>query len=59
MVLPLVLHLLLPWGVTRTNCSPHHTPACLLQGLPRSTSGLVDASVIGTDPLFHSAGTVV
>ena len=29
-----------------------------LHGLSRSTSALVDASVIGTDPLFHSAGTV-
>lgn len=30
-----------------------------LHGISRSTSGLVDASVIGTDPLFHSAGTIV
>lgn len=30
-----------------------------LAGIPRSTSVLVDASVIGTDPLFNSAGTVV
>ena len=31
----------------------------VLQDLPRSTSVIVDTSVIGTDPLFHSAGTVV
>ncbi|KAL4423672.1 hypothetical protein ABPG75_000973 [Micractinium tetrahymenae] len=30
-----------------------------LYGIPRSTSGLVDASIIGTDPLFRAAGTVV
>lgn len=30
-----------------------------LQGIPRRTSGLVDASIIGTDPLFHSAGTII
>jgi len=29
-----------------------------LQDMPRSSSVLVDASVIGTDPLFNSAGTV-
>ena len=39
--------------------SPNHRFCTCLQGLPRTTSGLVDASVIGTDPLFHSAGTVV
>ena len=31
----------------------------VLSGSPRSSSVLVDASVIGTDPLFNSAGTVV
>jgi hypothetical protein len=31
----------------------------VLNGLPRSSSVLVDASVIGTDPLFNSAGTIV
>ncbi len=31
----------------------------VLNGIPRSSSVLVDASVIGTDPLFHSAGTVI
>lgn len=31
----------------------------VLNGSPRSSSVLVDASVIGTDPLFNSAGTVV
>lgn len=30
-----------------------------LHGISRSSSGLVDASVIGTDPLFHSAGTII
>lgn len=30
-----------------------------LHGLDRKTSGLVDASIIGTDPLFRAAGTVV
>jgi hypothetical protein len=30
-----------------------------LASIPRSSSVLVDASIIGTDPLFHSAGTVV
>ncbi|PSC70539.1 alternative oxidase [Micractinium conductrix] len=30
-----------------------------LHGMLRATSGLVDASIIGTDPLFHAAGTVV
>lgn len=40
------------------------SPVCLtftqsLQGIPREMSGLVDASIIGTDKLFHSAGTVV
>mmetsp|Transcript_3827 Transcript_3827/g.11047 ORF Transcript_3827/g.11047 Transcript_3827/m.11047 type:complete len:533 (-) Transcript_3827:775-2373(-) len=30
----------------------------VLKDLPRSTSVIVDTSVIGTDPLFHSAGTV-
>ncbi len=30
-----------------------------LSGTPRSASLLVDASAIGTDPLFASAGTVV
>ncbi|KAI7838016.1 hypothetical protein COHA_008197 [Chlorella ohadii] len=30
-----------------------------LQGIARKSSGLVDASIIGTDSLFHSAGTVV
>jgi len=29
-----------------------------LRGLPRSASVLADASVIGTDPMFVSAGTV-
>lgn len=31
----------------------------VLSGVPRSSSVLVDASVIGTDPLFNSAGTVI
>ncbi|DBA65894.1 TPA: hypothetical protein ACH3X2_002921 [Trebouxia sp. C0005] len=31
----------------------------VLSGIPRSSSVLVDASVIGTDPLFNSAGTVI
>ncbi|KAK9844459.1 hypothetical protein WJX74_002810 [Apatococcus lobatus] len=31
----------------------------VLNGVPRSSSVLVDASVIGTDPLFNSAGTVI
>ena len=31
----------------------------VLRGIPRSSSVLVDASVIGTDPLFNSAGTVI
>ena len=31
----------------------------VLAGLPRSTSVIVDTSRIGTDPLFHSAGTVI
>ncbi|KAK9810163.1 hypothetical protein WJX72_005905 [[Myrmecia] bisecta] len=31
----------------------------VLNGIPRSSSVLVDASVIGTDPLFNSAGTVI
>lgn len=52
-------------------CSPRPTPplrtpstdrlppaALLLQGLPRDTSALVDAHVIGTDALFNEAGTV-
>ena len=30
-----------------------------LQGIPKARSVLVDASIIGTDPLFHSAGTLV
>lgn len=30
-----------------------------LQGISRKLAGLVDASIIGTDPLFHSAGTIV
>ena len=30
-----------------------------VQGISRSTSALVDAHVIGTDSLFHTAGTVV
>ncbi len=30
---------------------------CSMQGMQRSSSVLVDASVIGTDPLFNSAGT--
>lgn len=30
-----------------------------LQSIPRSSSVLVDASVIGTDSLFNSAGTVI
>ncbi|EFN51509.1 hypothetical protein CHLNCDRAFT_140196 [Chlorella variabilis] len=30
-----------------------------LHGIPRSTSALVDAHVIGTDNLFHTAGTIV
>ena len=30
-----------------------------LSSIPRSSSVLVDASVIGTDPLFNSAGTVI
>eukprot|EP00887_Chlorella_sp_A99_P002549 scaffold6.g2549.t1 len=30
-----------------------------LHGISRKRAGLVDASIIGTDPLFHSAGTVV
>ena len=30
-----------------------------LNSIPRSSSVLVDASVIGTDPLFNSAGTVI
>ena len=29
-----------------------------LQGMPRSTSVLVDASIVGTDPLFYSAGVL-
>lgn len=29
-----------------------------LHGISRQLAGLVDASIIGTDPLFHSAGTV-
>lgn len=29
------------------------------QGIARKSSGLVDASIIGTDTLFRSAGTVV
>lgn len=31
----------------------------MLSGINRTTSVLVDASVIGTDPLFQSAGVVV
>jgi hypothetical protein len=31
----------------------------VLNGIPRSSSVLVDASVIGTDPLFNSAGTII
>ena len=30
-----------------------------LQGLPRSSSVLVDASVIGTDALFQAAATII
>jgi hypothetical protein len=29
-----------------------------LQGLPRGTSVLVDASIVGTDSLFYSAGVL-
>lgn len=38
--------------------SETHRSALYLQDMPRSSSVLVDASVIGTDPLFNSAGTV-
>ena len=31
----------------------------ILQGLPRSASVLVDASMIGTDALFQAAATIV
>ena len=30
-----------------------------LHGMPRETSVVVDASAVGTDPLFYSAGTVI
>ena len=44
----------------------HMCQCCLLivasthkQHVHRSSSVLVDASVIGTDPLFNSAGTII
>lgn len=49
-----------PPGLCPVLDSPHATPPTApTQGLPRTSSALVDASVIGTDPLFKSAGTVV
>ena len=36
----------------------HFVPTVIAQGIPRSASGLVNASVITTDPLFISAGSL-
>ena len=46
-------------GNSEIGMRPWPPCASLPQGLARKTSGLVDASIIGTDSLFHSAGTVI